>query len=240
MNRFTNKVVLLTGASRGIGAQTARRFAAEGAKVAVVYGASADAAHAVVAEIEAAGGIAKAFHGDALVPANMAKLKDEVLSTFGQIDILVNNAGIFEGGMIGNSQITDLDRIIDVNIKSVYALTEAVAPVLPEGGRIVNLSSCLGERGTFAGASMYTMSKFAVSGLTRAWAWDLADRKITVNAVLPGPIETDMGNPDAAGITALKRLGLPDEVAASVLFLASDEASYITGAQLAVDGGANA
>ena len=240
MNRFEGKTALVTGASRGIGAAIAKRLASEGAQVAVIYGSSKEKADAVVNEIEASGGKAAAFHGDAAKPESMSILLDAVVKHFGELHILVNNAGVFTGGVIGEADLEALQRTIDINVKSVFTLTQAAAKVLPEGGRVINISSCLGERAIFAGASIYNMSKFAVTGLTRSWAWDLAERKITVNAVLPGPIATDMGDPKAAAITALKRLGTAEEVAAAAAFLASDEASYITGAQLEVDGGANA
>ena len=241
MTKLSNKVALVTGASRGIGAAVAKRLAREGAKVAVAYGNSKEKAEEIVRSINSYGGVAVAFQADAGKPELMAGLLASVLKEFGSIDILVNNAGVFEGGgLIGDIDLEALTRTIDINVRSLFLLTQAASRSLPEGGRIVNVSSCLGERAIFAGASVYNMSKFAVSGLTRSWAWDLAPRNITVNAVLPGPIATDMGSADAANLTAMKRMGTADEVAAAVAFLVSPEASYITGAQLSVDGGLNA
>jgi 3-oxoacyl-[acyl-carrier protein] reductase len=242
MQRFTGKTALVTGASRGIGAGIAKRLAQEGAEVAVMYGSSKDKADQVVREITSKGGKAKAFHGDLLKPLEMKDVLDRVVAHFGKLDILVNNAGIAEGGVIGaDGNLTALQRTLDVNVRSVFTLTEAAVKVLPDiEGRIVNISSGLGERGIFPGVSVYALSKFAVLGMTRTWAWDLAARGITVNAVLPGPIDTDMGVPEAANLTAMKRMGSADDVAAAVAFLASSEASYVTGAELRVDGGINA
>lgn len=236
-----NKVALVTGGSRGIGAAIAKRLAADGASVALTYGGSKDKADEVVKSIIAAGGKAFALHGDANKPETMQAVADDVIKTYGRIDILVNNAGILEGaGSVQDASLDALDRTININVKSMFTLTQAVSKVLPDKGRIINLSSVLGQRGIFPGLSIYNMSKFAVNGLTRSWAHDLATRGITVNSILPGPINTDMGNPDAAGVTAMKRLGTPEEVAALAAFLASPEASYITGAEIPVDGGANA
>ena len=240
MNRFEKKIALITGGSRGIGAGVAKRLAAEGAEVIITYAASKEKADEVVKDIAQNGGSAHSLKADATNPAAMTELADTVLTKYGQPNILVNNAGIFEGGTLEGISETALDKTLNVNVKSLFLLTQLMTKHMESDGRIINIGSCLGERATFAGASPYNMSKFAVSGLTRSWAWDLAERKITVNAVLPGPIATDMGDPNAAGITALKRLGTVDEVASAVAFLASDEASFITGAQLEVDGGANA
>jgi 3-oxoacyl-[acyl-carrier protein] reductase len=242
MSRFKDKTALVTGSSRGIGAAIATRLASEGAEVAVIYGASKEKGEQVVKDIQAAGGKAKAFHGDLSKPETMPALLDAVVKHFGKLDVLVNNAGVGIPGHISDAKVVeDLEATLAVNVRSLFTLTQAAVKVLPDNsGRIVNISSGLGERGVFPGISVYAMSKFAVNGLTRTWAWDLGSRNITVNAVLPGPIDTDMGNPDVASITALKRLGKAEEVAAAVAFIASPEASYITGAELRVDGGGNA
>jgi 3-oxoacyl-[acyl-carrier protein] reductase len=239
--KLQGKTALVTGGSRGIGAAIARRLASEGASVALTYGGSKEKAEAVANDIIKAGGKAFVVHGDASKPETMQGVADAVVKKFGRIDILVNNAGIFEGGApIQDAPLEALDRTININVKSLFTLTQAVVKVMNDNGRVINLSSVLGERGIFAGASIYNMSKFAVNGLTRSWAHDLAPRGITVNSILPGPIATDMGDPNAANITAMKRLGTPEEVAAVASFLASPDASYVTGAEITVDGGANA
>lgn len=239
--KLEGKVALVTGGSRGIGAAIAKRLAADGAAIALTYGGSKDKAETVAKDIEKAGGKAFVLHGDANKPETMQGIADAVVKHYGRIDILVNNAGIFEGaGLIQDASLEGLERTLNINVRSVFTLTQAVSKVLPDEGRIINISSVLGERGIFAGTSIYNMSKFAVNGLTRSWAHDLAQRGITVNSILPGPIATDMGDPNAAAMTAMKRLGTPEEVAAVASFLASPDASYVTGAEITVDGGANA
>ncbi len=239
---LSEKIALVSGGSRGIGAATALKLAEHGASVAITYSVSRDKAEIVAKTVEAAGGKSLILRGDANIPESMPAIIDEVMGAFGRLDILVNNAGVFEGigNLIGDVPHEAFERVLNINLKSVFTLTQAAAKIMPSGGRIINISSLLGERAIFPGASAYTMSKSAVNGFTRAWAWDLADRNITVNAVAPGPIRTGMGDPEAAQLTALKRLGEPKEVAAVVAFLASSDASYVTGATIRVDGGANA
>ena len=238
--RFEGKKALVTGGSRGIGKAIVERLAQEGAKVVFSYNASKGPAEQLAASLSSAGHEVIAVQADANHVEAFSSLVQKTVDQFGGLDILINNAGIFEGGTLLDADLAQFEKTIDVNVLSPVSLIKAASTHLPQGGRIINISSCLGERAAFAGGTSYITSKFAVSGLTRALSWDLAEKGITVNAVLPGPIETDMGNPDLAGLTALKRLGQPSEVAAAVAFLASDEAAYITGAQLEIDGGWNA
>ena len=244
---LAGKIALVTGSSRGIGAATAKKLASHGATVAVVYGKSKDEAAAVVEAITKAGGKAKAYAADANKPAAMPELARAVLADFGAIDILVNNAGVLEAvGPIGALDLEGYEKVQRINVDTVVYLTNAVVPHMKAGSRIINISSVLGERAGVANFSVYNASKFAVTGLTRSWAKDLGPQGILVNAVQPGPIATDM-NPDEGEqadfmkrLTSLGRYGKPEEIAATVAFLAGPEASYITGARIDVDGGYNA
>lgn len=241
MKKLSNKVALVTGGSRGIGAATAIKLAQDGADIAITYGKSKDKADTVAKQITALGVKVLVIHADAGKPDTMAKMVDEVVKHFGKLDIVVNNAGVFEAyAPIGEIDVAQFEHQLSVNVRSVFTVTQAAVKHLKAGGRIINVSSCLGERAIFSGASAYNSTKFAVAGLTRSWAFDLALKNITVNAVLPGPIATDMLQDGADQLPPMKRAGKPEEVAAAIAFLASDEASYITGATLPVDGGTNA
>jgi 3-oxoacyl-[acyl-carrier protein] reductase len=245
---LSGKTALVTGGSRGIGAATARSLAAAGADVAISYASSKEKAEALVHELQALGVRAAAFHADQGNEAESVALVSQVVEQFGQLDILVNNAGV--AAYAGIEDTTDdrsaLERLWAVNVSGVAATTRAAARVMGEGGRIVSVSSTLGKRVPFAGLSDYAAGKAALIAYTRGWARDLGPKKITVNAVSPGPIDTDM-NP-ASGpygdyvktAVALGRYGQPEEVAAAVVFLASPQASYVTGVTLDVDGGQSA
>jgi len=239
---LNGKVALITGGSRGIGAATAETLAQQGADVVLTYVKDEASAAAVAAKIIGLGRRVLTIQNDAFDPASQPEVVDSAMKTFGRLDILVNNAGVFEGvgHMVGDIPDEALERIMNINVKSMFAITQATAKVMSDHRRIINVSSVLGYRAIFAGASAYTMSKFAVNGMTRAWAWNLAPRNITVNSVEPGPIRTGMGDPGAARLTALKRLGEPSEVAAVIAFLAIPVASFVTGATIRVDGGVNA
>ncbi len=243
MSILLNKVAIVTGASRGIGAAIAKRLAREGAAVAITYSASAAKAGEVVQAIISAGGKAIAIKADSGNAAEIKTAVDKTVATFGGLHILVNNAGIGPMGPITEFSLDDLDRTIAVNIKGVYVFAQEAARHMGEGGRIINIGSCVSDRTPFPGASAYTMSKAAVAGFTRALGTELAPKGITVNNVQPGPIDTEMNPADGPNadfmksIVPAKRFGHADEVAALVLFLAGPEAGYITGTGLVVDGG---
>ncbi len=243
---LTQKVALVTGGSRGIGAAIVHRLAAEGAQVVFTYSRSRKEAEALVREINRRGGRAKAYAADASQPKRLPLLLKRVVKEFGKLDILVNNAGVFLGGKIGAIKAADYERVMRINVDAVFHLTNAAVKVMKPGGRIINIGSVLGERATGPDMSVYNASKFAVAGFTRSWAKDLGGRGILVNAVQPGPIHTEM-NPETGAhadfmrsMTALGRYGRTEEVAGAVAFLAGPDATYITGATLNVDGGWNA
>jgi 3-oxoacyl-[acyl-carrier protein] reductase len=246
--RLKGKIALVTGASRGIGAAIARRLADEGADVAISYTASADKANALVKELEAKGVKAAAFKADQGDTGQVTKLIRDVAAQFGRINILVNNAALFVMGAV-DDPATDfalLDRQHAVNVTGVIAAVREAVKHIGEGGRIITIGSGAGDHIPFAGAADYAGTKAAVAALGRGWARDLGPKNITVNTIQPGPIDTDMNPASGAfapvqtALTALGRYGKPEEVAAAVAFLASPEASFITGATLDIDGGVNA
>ena len=243
---LSGKVALVTGGSRGIGAAIVRRLAQEGAHVAFTYSSSEKAAKALAQEICGRGSKAKAYAADAAAPKSLPRLVAKVLGDFGGLDILVNNAGVFLGGSIGEVRPADYERLMRINVDAVFMLTNAAVKVMKAGARIINVSSVLGERAAGPDMGVYNASKFAVTGFSRSWAKDLGAKGILVNAVQPGPINTELNpeNGENADIqkarTALGRFGRPEEVAAAVAFLAGPDATYITGATLNVDGGWNA
>ena len=170
MKTLTGKNALVTGGTRGIGAASARHLASAGANIAITYSASAEAATALVRELGALGVKAHAYHADAAEPESLPQVVEQVAADLGGIDILVNNAGTFSGGMIGTIDEAEYRRVMTINVDAVFTMTQAVLQVMPDGGRIINMGSVLGERASTAGISPYIASKFALAGLTRSWA----------------------------------------------------------------------
>ncbi|MFF0345945.1 SDR family NAD(P)-dependent oxidoreductase [Kribbella sp. NPDC004875] len=243
MNELIGRKVLVTGGSRGIGAATARALADRGADVAITYNSSADAAAKVVKELEASGRRGFAFAVDAADPVATADGVRRAADSLGGLDVLVNNAGIGAIAPIGDLSADDVDRVLAVNIRGVYAATQAAVPLLSDGGRLIHLGSCAADRVTSPGMTLYAMSKAALVGLSKALARELGPRNITSNVVQPGPTDTDMNPSDgpyaAAQIAdlALARFGTPTEVAAAITYLAGPAATHITGTTLTIDGG---
>jgi len=244
--KLEGKTALVTGGSRGIGAAIARRLAADGAKVAITYTRGTDAAGAVVKAIESAGGKAVAIRADATDPEAVQAAVEKTVSALGRLDILVNNAGTAIPKKFEETTLAELDQVINLNIRGVFIATQAALKLMNNNGRIISIGSCVGERMMTPGLVPYSATKSAIRMFTQGLSREVGDRGITVNNIQPGPIDTDL-NPAAGdwaipqkAATALNRYGTTEEVAALVAFVASPEASYITGANLTVDGGTNA
>ena len=239
------KTALVTGASRGIGRAIALRLAAEGASVAINYAGNTAKAEETKAAIEAAGGKAVLFQADVSDSAQVEQMVAAVTEAFGTIDILVNNAGITRDGLLMRMKEEDFDAVLDTNLKGIFHVTKAVSKLMMKkrAGRIVNMASVVGIMGN-AGQTNYAAAKAGVIGFTKSAAREFAARGITVNAVAPGFIATDMtaAMPEKAkeatlAAIPLRRMGEPEDVANAVAFLVSDQASYITGQVVKVDGG---
>jgi len=245
MKLLEGKTAIITGASRGIGRGIALVFAQQGANVAFTYSASVEAANALEQELTAYGIKAKGYQSNAADFNEAQKLVDDVLAEFGVIDILINNAGITKDNLLMRISEADFDKVIEVNLKSVFNMTKAVQrPMLKQrSGSIINMSSVVGVQGN-AGQSNYAASKAGMLGFTKSIAIELGSRNIRCNAIAPGFIQTEMteklGEDVVKGWAAaipLRRGGTPEDVANACVFLASDMSAYITGQTLHVDGG---
>jgi len=245
MKLLDNKTAIITGATRGIGLGIAVEFANQGANVAFTYSSSVDAANALETELNAIGIKAKGYQSNAAEFDTAQELAKEILKEFGSIDILVNNAGITKDNLLMRISEDDFDKVIDVNLKSVFNMTKAVIrPMMKQrSGSIINMSSVVGLKGN-AGQSNYAASKSGILGFSKSVALELGSRNIRSNVIAPGFIETEMtGKLDEATVQTwrdaipLKRGGTPEDIANTCVFLASDMSSYITGQTLSVDGG---
>lgn len=245
MRKLEGKVAVVTGASRGIGRAIALKLADEGARVVVNYSGSQAKAEEVVAAIREAGGEALAIQASVAKSDEVATLMDAAVKTFGSLDILVNNAGITRDNLLMRMKENEWDDVMDTNLKGVFLCTKAVTRQMMKqrAGRIINISSIVGVAGN-AGQANYVAAKAGVIGLTKTTAKELASRNILVNAIAPGFIETEMTAELPEDLKQgmltqipLAKLGQPEDIAKAVVFLASEDANYMTGQTLHIDGG---
>ncbi|KRB72570.1 oxidoreductase [Kitasatospora sp. Root187] len=241
--QLPGKTALVTGGSRGIGAAIVRHLAADGAAVAFTYNSSKEKAEALAGEL---GPRVVALPADSSDATALQAAVTATVETFGSLDILVNNAGVGRFAPLSDLTLDDFDDMFSVNVRAIFAAVKAAEPHFTRGSRVINIGSVNGDVSPFPGLSVYSASKAAVSGLTRALARELGPRGITVNNVLPGPVDTDLNPADGefADVvtprTALGYYATPDDIAATVAFLASPAARYVTGSDWTVDGGLTA
>lgn len=238
------KVALVFGGSRGIGAAIVSRLAEDGYTVPFTYVSRPDAADELAGKVRDAGGTALALKADSSSQEDIKAAVATTIDRFGRLDVVVVNAGVARMGLVDAVPVEDLDLQLDVNVRGVFLAIQAAVPHLKEGGRIITIGSNIALRSGFPGASVYQTTKAAVAGMVKGLALDLAPRGITINNVQPGPTETDMinsmGNEAVdmvVGMVPLKRMAKPEEIAGLVSYVARDEAGYVTGASLTIDGG---
>ena len=234
------KAALVFGGSRGIGAAIVSRLAADGYAVAFTFATSGDAAQKLVEEVHAEGGHAVAIRADSADPAAIRAAATEAAARLGTLDVVVVNAGVMRLGTVDAVSLKDLDLMIGVNIRGVFLAVQACLPHIVDGGRVMTIGSCVAIKTGFPGSSVYQFTKAAVAAMVKGLALDLAPRRITVNNLQPGPTDTDInaGALEAlADRSPLKRVADPAEIAGLIAYLARDEARYMTGASLTIDGG---
>ena len=240
---LAGKAALVTGGSRGIGAAIAKALARDGADVAITYVSAEAQAKGVVQDIRALGRRAVAIRADSADMADVERSVEAAAAEFGRLDILVNNAGTAQMGPLQDVTLEDLDRTLSIHVRASFVAAQAAARRMGEGGRIVNIGSCLAERVAGPEMTLYAMSKAALIGLSKGLAFDLGPRGITANVVQPGPTDTDMNPADGEHAQdqrlklALGHYGSADDIAATVVHLAGPGGRFITGASIAVDGG---
>ena len=247
MNQPLNgKIAIVTGGNRGIGAAISKRLATDGAFVTLTYRGGADAAKSVVDEISSFGGRAQAIQTDARTPGASAAMVEQVKDQCGSVDVLVSNAGINISKPLDELSLEDYESVFSVNVRASMEVIQAAGRVMDPGGRVISVSATIANDFFAPGLGLYGASKAALNGFVQGWSRDLGPKGITINAIVPGPFDTDM-NPDGTDLSdwlkervSLGRYGKPEECAALASFLAGPEASFITGARLIIDGGLTA